>query len=224
MFPITLSYVFYVAGLRIQLQLLKLESEDIDISESGALVLGNDDTGGVHRSPIEELRGMLEELKDEEDREFSYLVDVLIDSGIGCANWDRVFDACYMPEYPVCPDVFEKLERKYGIIVEWSSSERKLLFDLINVVLTEILAPCMDLHPWVKSKKKFGPMCARERLVEEAWLMIARLRKKLSRGKPEDKVLDTMWFDIEDDIDLIGREIEGLIKEELLQELVTDFI
>ncbi|XP_039144668.1 uncharacterized protein LOC120282020 isoform X2 [Dioscorea cayenensis subsp. rotundata] len=211
-------------GLRIQLQLLKLESEDIDISESGTLVLGNDDTGGVHRSPIEELRGMLEELKDEEDREFSYLVDVLIDSGIGCANWDRVFDACYMPEYPVCPDVFEKLERKYGIIVEWSSSERKLLFDLINVVLTEILAPCMDLHPWVKSKKKFGPMCARERLVEEAWLMIARLRKKLSRGKPEDKVLDTMWFDIEDDIDLIGREIEGLIKEELLQELVTDFI
>lgn len=210
-------------GLRTQLQLLKLESEDIDVSESGTLVLGDDDTGGVHRSPIEELRGMLEELKDEEDREFSYLVDVLIDSGIGCANWDRIFDACYMPEYPVCPDVFEKLEKKYGIIVEWSSSDRKLLFDLINVVLTEILAPCMDLHPWVKSKKKFGPMCARERLVEEAWLMIARLRKELSRGNPEDKVLDPMWFDIEDDIDLIGREIEGLIKEELLQELVTDF-
>ncbi|KAJ0987728.1 hypothetical protein J5N97_006084 [Dioscorea zingiberensis] len=208
-------------GLRSQLQLLKLESEDVE--ESGVLVLSNVDTEGVHCSSIS-LGGMLEELKDAEDREFSYLVDVLIDSGIGGASCDRIFDACYSPEYPVCPDVFEKLEKKYRVLVEWSSSERKLLFDIINIVLMELLAPCMDLHPWVKSKKMFGPMCARERLVEETWHMIARLRKELSRGNPEDKVLDPMWFDIGDDVDIIGREIEGMLKEHLLQELVTDFI
>lgn len=206
-----------------QLQFLQLESIDAYADGSGLLVPGDEDASRDGHS-LEQTEGTLPEFRDEEERDFSYLLDILIDSGVHSAKQDRLFNSCYSPEYPVGPGMFEKLEQKYDKLVTWSRSERKLFFDLINSILAEILAPCMDLRPWVQSNRKIGPMWGCEGLVEKAWQMSVKQREELNVGIPEGKVLDFKWFELGDDVDIIGREIEKMLREDLLEELVSEFI
>ncbi|XP_010922427.1 uncharacterized protein [Elaeis guineensis] len=209
--------------LQMQLQFLQLESTDAHADGSGLLVSGNEDVSRDSHS-LEETADILQEFRDEEERDYSYLLDILIDSGVHAVKQDRLVNSCYSPEYPVDPGMFEKLEQKYNKLTTWSKSERKLFFDLINSILAEILAPCMDLRPWVQSNGKIGPMWGCEGLVEKAWQMSVKQQKELNMGSPEEKVLDFKWSESGDDVDIIGREIERMLKEDLLEELVSEFI
>ncbi|XP_017698157.2 uncharacterized protein LOC103706730 isoform X1 [Phoenix dactylifera] len=206
--------------LRLQLQLLKLESADTYAEEPEVLILSDEDTGACCHSPL--LKGsVLQAFRDDDDRDFSYLLDVLSESGVHGINQDRIFDAFYSPNSPVGPGVFDKLEKKYCVLVLWSRSERKLLFDLINIILVDLVAPCMDLHPWLVSKR-CQPMWNHEGLAEGVWQMVVRQRKELA-GNLEEVVLEQRWFSTEEYADMIGREIEKILNEDLLEELVADF-
>ncbi|XP_010937726.1 uncharacterized protein [Elaeis guineensis] len=207
--------------LRLQLQLLKLESADTYAEEPEVLVLSDEDTGACCHSPV--LKGLvLRAFRDNDDRDFSYLLDILIESGVQGVNEDRIFDAFYSPDSPVGPDVFDKLEKKYSVLVLWSRSERKLLFDLINIILVDLVAPCLDLHPWLVSKR-CQALWNHEDLAEGVWQMVVRQRKELV-GNQEEVVLEQRWLGTEEDVDMIGREIEKMLNEDLLEELVADFI
>ncbi|RWW18247.1 hypothetical protein BHE74_00055359 [Ensete ventricosum] len=162
------------------------------------------------------------EFRDEEERDLSYLLDILIESGIDDAKKWRLYDASDLLESDMCTDVFGKLEKKYNKLASWSSSERKLLFDLINSILVDSLAPC--LHPWVNSTHKVGPVWGLQGLAQKAWQILVRKRKELCRGNAEAKVLDPKWLDLEDDADGIGKQIGEMLQEELLDELVSEFI
>ncbi|KAJ8480165.1 hypothetical protein OPV22_023892 [Ensete ventricosum] len=162
------------------------------------------------------------EFRDEEERDLSYLLDILIESGIDDAKKWRLYDASDLLESDMCTDVFGKLEKKYNKLASWSSSERKLVFDLINSILVESLAPC--LHPWVNSTHKVGPVWGLQGLAQKAWQILVRKRKELCRGNAEAKVLDPKWLDLEDDADGIGKQIGEMLQQELLDELVSEFI
>ncbi|XP_020700615.1 uncharacterized protein LOC110112658 isoform X1 [Dendrobium catenatum] len=183
-------------------------------------------SGDEHSKPLifddEVNKKILNSLKNESERDFLYLLDILTVSGIYAASQNKFFDACYSPDYPVFPDVFDKLESEYHMVNSWPRSDRKLLFDHINSILAEVLAPCMDFHPWVKLKRRNS--CGHGRLVDESWRLLVRQQKELSRGKPDEKVLDTRWFYIDDHMDMIGREIERMLKDDLLNELVFEFV
>ncbi|XP_020673365.1 uncharacterized protein LOC110092983 [Dendrobium catenatum] len=183
-------------------------------------------SGDEHSKPLifddEVNKKILNSLKNESERDFLYLLDILTVSGIYAASQNKFFDACYSPDYPVFPDVFDKLESEYHMANSWPRSDRKLLFDHINSILAEVLAPCMDFHPWVKLKRRNS--CGHGRLVDESWRLLVRQQKELSRGKPDEKVLDTRWFYIDDHMDMIGREIERMLKDDLLNELVSEFV
>ncbi|XP_074565846.1 uncharacterized protein LOC141822303 [Curcuma longa] len=161
-----------------------------------------------------------EDFMDEEERDYTYLLDILFVSGIHSSKQNSLVNACHLPEYPVNPTLFEKLEKKFGKLVAWSTTERKLMFDMTNSILAEILAPCMDPHPWVNSIRTIGPMWSSEGLVEKSWKILVKKRAELSFGNAEDKALDFKWLDLGDHINDIGCEIERLLKEELLEELV----
>lgn len=216
-----LEYDVIVSELRLQLQLLKLESADTFAEEPEVLVLSDEDTGARCQSPL--LTGLvLQAFRDDDDRDFSYLLDILIESGVHAVNQDRIFDAFYSPDSPVGPGVFDNLEKKYNMLVLWSSSERKLLFDLINIILVDLVAPCLDLHPWLISKR-CRPLWNYEGLAERGWRMVVRQRKELA-GNQEEVVLEQRWLGTEEDVDMIGREIEKMLNEDLLVELVAEFI
>ncbi|XP_020114114.1 uncharacterized protein LOC109728175 [Ananas comosus] len=207
--------------LQLQLDLLKFNSESS--AEDPEIFVSSDEDSNEESDSLHLIENILEAFRDEEDRDYSYLLDILISSGVHGANLDRIHKACHSPSRPAGATVFESLEKKYKKIVKWSRSERMLLFDHVNTILSEVLAPCMDLHPWVKLDSLVSPMWGPEGLVEKVWQILVRRRKELGEGDPESKVLDTKWLDLGDGVDMIGSEIERMLKDELLEELVSEF-
>ncbi|OMP04968.1 hypothetical protein COLO4_09164 [Corchorus olitorius] len=203
-------------GLRMQLQLLKLESEAY---EEGAMLISSDEEGEEVSSRLAEDKGIP---KTEENQESVYIVDVLVDSGINGANLDTFLATWHSPECPVNPSVFEELEKKYCNINSWSRAERRLMFDRINSKLLETYQQFMDQLPWVKSTTKIIPKWNMGELKDNLRRSLVSQNKKLHLDAGE-KVLgeESQWLDLKEDVDVIGREIEKLLVDELVDEVVA---
>ncbi|CAM0877337.1 unnamed protein product [Alopecurus aequalis] len=169
---------------------------------------------------------ILEEFGDEEERDFSYLLDILISSGIHGIKEEELYKVCQSLDCPTGYDVFDKLENKYMKVTHWSRSDRRLTFDMVNSILSEILAPCLDMHPWVNTARNMAPVWGSEGLLEKLLQLLTRRREELALRvpRPEKKAFDERWPDIADYIDRAGREVEKMIKDDLLEELVLDLM
>ncbi|XP_050212634.1 uncharacterized protein LOC126664328 [Mercurialis annua] len=201
-------------GLRMQLQLLKLESEAY---EEGTMLISSDEE-------VEE--GFLgfyeEEGKVEESREFSYVVDVLLESGISDADPDTFMASCHSSEYPVNSLVFEALEKKHLSLNSWPRSERKLLFDRVNSALQGVYQQLADPHPWVMPTRAMVPKWSNLGLKDGIRKLLANQDKQTTKVEVEnDLVTDSEWLESKGDIDAVGRDIERLLIEELLKEIVA---
>ncbi|KAF5207175.1 putative methyl-coenzyme M reductase II subunit gamma [Thalictrum thalictroides] len=206
-------------GLRMQLQLLKLESSDAYSEGSEMIVSSDEDIRDGCRDLPREIRGL--NICDKVNRDFSYMVDVLVDSGINDADLDVLSQAWYSPECPILPSVFDELEKKYGEQTTWPRSDRRLLFDRINMGLTELLLPHMDPHPWVRLGKPIGLQWKVEHLAEELWTLVVRQCNEVKKISPEMALMNEMkWSDFGDDINTIGNGIEKLLFDELMTEVV----
>lgn len=176
----------------------------------------DDDDGGG-----EEQRSFLEEeFRDEEERDYSYLLDMLIASGIHNAKRSDLPDACYSSEYPLKPALFARLEKKYRKLAAWSPSERKLMFDSTNMILAAMLAPCLDKRPWVKATTRIRPMWGAEGLLEKTWQLLVGKRVEANVGNSDSTAMDEEWLELGDEMDGLGMVIERLVWEDLLEELV----
>uniref|UniRef100_M4FFC7 DUF4378 domain-containing protein n=1 Tax=Brassica campestris TaxID=3711 RepID=M4FFC7_BRACM len=196
-------------GLRKQLQLLKLESAAYN--EGGMLVSSDEDTDHVESSTITDENLIREEVK-EEDWKSQYLVDLLANSRFGDSDHTTVV------ETPVDSFLFEDLEKKYSSVKTSTRLDRKFLFDQISRELMQILKQFSDPHPWVKPTR----VCQKwdTNMIQE------RLRDLVTRkdGKPSKDDVELQWLRLEDDVEIIGREIEEMLTDELLAELVIDAI
>lgn len=172
------------------------------------------------------IEDILEEFGDEEERDFSYLLDVLISSGIHGIKEDELYKVCQSLDCPAGLDVFHKLEKKYMKVAQWLRSDRKLTFDMVNSILSEILAPCLDMHPWVNTARNMAPVWGSEGLLEKLLQLLTQRREELalSMPKPEKQAFNQTWPDIADYIDRAGREVEKMIQDDLLEELVLDLM
>ena len=159
-----------------------------------------------------------QEQGEAQDRELAYLRKVLDEARI--RDWDEFFCGFFAPEVPICRDVFEKMEKMCYNESSWRMSERKLLFDMFNVVLADILAMNMELRPWVKNCRADQ----RKNLLEEAWESLCRRRREAISSGPRMFFEDPKWLDVVDDVDSIGREMERMVKDDLVQELLFDVL
>jgi hypothetical protein len=186
---------------------------------SSEMELSNDE-------PTVLVEDILEEFDDEEEREFSYLLDMLIASGIHGIAEDQLYKVCQSLNCPAGYDVFEKLEKKYAKVVQWSKSDRKLLFDMVNTILSQILGPCFNMQPWVNTDRNLAPLWGSEGLLERVLQVLTQRREELalSKSKPEKKAFDQKWPDLVDCIDMIGRDVEKMIKDDLLEELLLELL
>lgn len=231
-FPfIVVNFIFYlcIADLHPESELVRCPSVEstaevgeIGISDYALGVDGLD--ASLNGEAIQLVEDIFEEFGDEEEREFSYVLDILIVSGIHGTAEDQLYKVCQSLDCPAGYDVFEKLEKKYMKVAEWSRSDRKLIFDMVNTILSEILAPCLDMHPWVKSARKMAPVWGSEGLLEKILQMLVQRREELglSKTKPEKKALDRKWPDLSDCVDRVGRDVENMIKDDLLEEMLLD--
>lgn len=183
---------------------------------------------GENAETIQLVEEIHEEFEDEEERDFSYLLDILISSGIHGTEEDQMYKVCQSLDCPTGYDVFDKLESKYMKVAQWSRSDRKLTFDMVNSILSEILAPCLDMHPWVTTARNMAPVWGSEGLLEKVLQILVRRQEELAlcvrEPKAEKKVFDHKWPDLADYIDRAGRDVEKMIKDDLLEELVLDLL
>ncbi|XVE96816.1 hypothetical protein REPUB_Repub02eG0255500 [Reevesia pubescens] len=198
-------------GLRMQLQLLKLESESY---EEETMLLSSDDDGEEVSVGFADDKGIP---MAEVNWESVYIVDVLVDSGINRADLDTFLATCHSPECPVNPLVFEELEKKYCNLNSWSRAERKLMFNRINSKLLEIYQQYTDQHQWVKSARKIIPKWNIGELEDSLRKCLVSQNKKLQMDPGEMMLAgECEWLDLREDIDVIGREMERLLVDELV--------
>ncbi|KAF8117316.1 hypothetical protein N665_0011s0040 [Sinapis alba] len=200
-------------GLRKQLQLLKLESAAYN--EGGMLVSSDEDSEYEESSIIAEEALISQEVR-EEDWKSLYLVDILASSRFSESDHTTVV------ETPVDPSLFEDLEKKYSSVKTSTRLDRKFVFDQISRELVQILKQFSDPHPWVKPTRvctKWDTNMIQETLRD---LVVTRKHDKPSKDDVEEEELQ--WLSLEGDIEIIGREIEEMLTDELIAELVVDSI
>ncbi|KAJ3682765.1 hypothetical protein LUZ60_012992 [Juncus effusus] len=202
--------------LRMQLKLLKMgsttETLNNEEKQNDVFLLSDEESG-------ERVNG--QHFRDEEERDFSYLLDMLLDLGFQILNREDLIQYCHSLDSPVGPAVFAKLEMKYGELVLWSRSERKMLFDLINSVLSEIVGNC-----WADLKK--GIFCGykEEEFVESVWGKVVNKRREIEFVNDEI-YLEPNWSKeglAKSGVDLVGREIESVLYEDLLDEMICELV
>ncbi|KAG6745031.1 hypothetical protein POTOM_051673 [Populus tomentosa] len=202
-------------GLRMQLQLLRLESEAYE--EGPRLISSDEDVeeGSVGFTEAAQVA--------EESSEFSYIADILVDSGINDVDPDTFLRTLHSPECPVKPLIFEEVEKKYCNHASWPRSERRLLFDRLNLALLVIYKQYANSHPWVRSATMIGPKWIKNGLKDRLCKLVASHDRRANEDIAAEKILEreSRWLDLREDIDIIGREIERLLTEELVRELVA---
>lgn len=200
-----------------QLKLLKLESNTEAYSEGPMLVSSDEEH-------VEE-KGELADPQAKEGRDFSYVSDVLNNSGLDSSDPNTFRATLHSPECPVGLSVFETLEEKYCNQLTWSTSERRLLFDRTNSGLLEISERFIDSHPWLKptSRLRFTAKWHKETLEVELRKLLASQVEANKHREDEIFERESKWVQFEDDIDDIGSEIGRLITDELLTEVVAMF-
>ncbi|XP_019084857.1 PREDICTED: uncharacterized protein LOC104711921 isoform X1 [Camelina sativa] len=199
-------------GLRMQLQLLKLESATYN--EGGMLVSSDGDTDQEESSTVTDETMITQEL-GEEDWKSLYLVDLLANSRFSELDENTVMTT------PVDPSLFQDLEKKYSSVNTSTRLERKFLFDQISRELMQMLKQFSDPHPWVKPTRMYRKWDT-NRIQETLRDLVTRKDEKPSKDDVVEKELQ--WLSLEDDIEIIGREIEEMLTDELITELVVGAI
>ncbi|KAG0487783.1 hypothetical protein HPP92_006594 [Vanilla planifolia] len=204
--------------LRMQIRLLKQESADCHAEDVEAL----DSSGTDTAEPFPELGDVVQAFRDEEDRDYSYVLDILIHSGVLNSPLEGFFTSFHSADYPVAQHVFNKLEKKYISIESWPRADRKVLFDLTNAILADIIMlKLMKSSSWLKPKMHWQSDMVLDDLVEEVWQAVVKEMKDMG-GRFQEGLTGLPWVGSEEEKELIGRELENAIHEDFINELVVD--
>ncbi|KAL8129761.1 hypothetical protein V2J09_018916 [Rumex salicifolius] len=193
-------------GLRMQLQLLKLESESYD--EGSLLISSDEDETSTRSADLAKEPKLTEE---HDSWQASYTTDLLAEL--------ELEDSWQASEFPVGPWVFDKLESKYSTEQpDCSKLDRELLFDRLKEGITEITHRSKNPHPWVKIHHgDFRTKPELKNVLIESEL--CKLLADQTRNVAEAAVCsDVQWMDLTMQIDCIGREIGKMVLEELIAE------
>ncbi|RDX82843.1 hypothetical protein CR513_36321, partial [Mucuna pruriens] len=207
-----------IQGLRMQLQLLKLESEEF--VEGSVVLIHSDEDGGEASTGISEDNGLS---KTGDSWESSYMIDVLSESGIDRAQPDAFLEVWHSPECPVSLSVFDELEKRYSDWTTCARSERRLLFDRINSGIINIYEQFMSAQLWV-SPTTATNLCSK--LIKNG-LQDCLYRTLGNQGKAKDTALgkvlvsELQWLNLRGDVDGIGREVESLLLDDLVAEIAV---
>ncbi|KAM0930764.1 hypothetical protein ACQ4PT_000691 [Festuca glaucescens] len=209
-----------ITGLRMQLQLLKTETtEDADATDH---LIASDDEDASTNQPLPEME-ISHAFMDEEERDFSYVLDMLTLLGIDAAYQDGQLDMYCFSEQPAGPDLFEILENKYSGLILWQRSERMLLFDLTNAVIAEVMTSLVH-HGSKGLLRRFSSRWDQEGFVEYVWQGVFQLRQEMDCNQVDPLMMDLERHGSEDGIDLVGREIGTMVLESLVEETIAEFL
>ncbi|WVZ08398.1 hypothetical protein V8G54_021744 [Vigna mungo] len=202
--------------------LLISDSSEVDDEECGLNVSSDEDCENEYAHNSKEKKEIAGLVRAEESRDFSYVVEVLTEASIFNRNLRTDFSTWHSSQCPISPSVFENLEKKFGQQQFWSRSERKLLFDRINIGLIQILEPCLFVPIWEKSTlRRLNVELSQKIIEDEMWGLLVAQEKKVS-NEFADHTLEgkIRWIELVEDVEDIVTEIVNLVTEELAKEIV----
>lgn len=199
------------------------DSSQVDDEEFGLNVSSDEDCGNKSVCDSEEKKDIAKLFRPEESRDFSYVVEVLTEADICNRSLFTDISAWHSAECPISPSVFEILEKKFGEQQHWKRSERKLLFDRINIGLLEILQPYLYIPMWEKPmSRRLNAEPSQDIIEEEMWALLVAQEKKASKELADSMVGgEIRWRELVEDVEDIVREIVKLLVEELANEIVS---
>ncbi|XP_074273367.1 uncharacterized protein LOC141596982 isoform X2 [Silene latifolia] len=205
-----------VLGLPTKLHLIEAMSTESS-SEGPGMIISSDASDGGGSTVYYREDAQIEE-PSSESYHFSYLVDVLVESGMLMGNLE-------LESYVLDTLVFDLLENKYGKSDLRERSERRLLFDRIRSGLVEILQPCVGIHSWTKpvAKRLSGFRRSWAFVEEELWGFLVNQEQVKNKS---DKAcgLGVEWLDLEEDVVLMVEEIQNLVIDEVVEELSKEML
>ncbi|OEL15524.1 hypothetical protein BAE44_0023460 [Dichanthelium oligosanthes] len=198
-----------IQELRAQLKMLKMEDQD-DTYGDYCDTLSTDECNDMNISRYQVTEEQLPTFKDEEDRDLCYVQDMLA-------------SVCDLPDYPegwqVGSDVFLWLEHKYSKMLLWSKSDRKLLFDLVNSILADMITPDNSLHS--KIMINCWPEIDRGQLAENVWQMVQK-RSNYEHFALED--VQPLPLDHHSELEVIGMKIAMMIHDDIIKDSIVEFL
>ncbi|CAM0907412.1 unnamed protein product [Alopecurus aequalis] len=208
-------------GLRMQLRLLKMEAAD-NADETELALFTDDDEAAASCELVDESGTTSCTFWDEDERDFSYVVDMLTNLGIQSAEQDLLLDACCLLRSPACSDVYGDLEKKYRMLILWPQSERRLLFYLTSDILVDVIT-CLTQcgSQGLMKKYQLSMKWDREEFVQEVWERVCRQRRETECFQ-EEKLMGVGWLACEDVTDEIAADVGSMLCEDLLEEAVAD--
>ncbi|CAJ1968378.1 unnamed protein product [Sphenostylis stenocarpa] len=199
-------------GLRMQLQLLKLESDEY---VEGPMIVSDEDSEEVSAGMLAD-KGLCRRTEDSWER--SYIIDVLSESGIDGVQLDSILEAWHSLECPISLSVFDELEKRYSDGTTSSRSRRRLLFDHINIGILKISEQFSFSRSAIRNA--IGSNLTKNGFQDGLLMMLVNEAKVRDGVQGNMVVEESEWMDLEVYIDAIGREFE----RSLLDDLVADII
>ncbi|WVZ56494.1 hypothetical protein U9M48_007013 [Paspalum notatum var. saurae] len=198
---------------KMQLRLLK---ETTDPGYGSEFFIPSDEETGCQPHPeMEEFHAF----RDMEERDFCYVLDMLTGLGIDARNEDELLDNCYLLEYSAGLDLYDELEKKYSSLILWPQHERKLLFDITSAVLRDIITSVMNSC----SKGLWSHGWDQDEFSEMVWQRVVQLRQGMELN--QDSLLSSIeWVGSEDGTYLVGSDVGGMLQEDIIEEIIADFL
>lgn len=209
-------------GLALQFHGLNSKSEET-YSEGSELFVSSDEDSEEISHFSNDTGKLLELHGTTESRNFSYLLDILDEAEFTCIKSEHYLKAWHSLDYPVDLSIFEVLEKKYGKQTSWEKSERRLLFDRINVVLKEILIIQIGICSFGRPLRRISTgTLSRNELEEEIWMFLTSEEKDTCNNLATKGLgNETKWLQLSEDIQNICRDIEYDLFNEIAGEIVT---
>ncbi|KAF3581959.1 hypothetical protein DY000_02029186 [Brassica cretica] len=192
-------------GLRMKLQLLKCES---DTYNEGDMLVSSEEEEEESSYIVTDETMIIHELV--ENWKSLYLADILANSRFSDLNPASFMASWHSSESPLDPSLFKDLEKKYSGLKTSTRLERKFVFDRVNSEILEFFEQFTDLKP-TKVCPKWDITMMHETLQE----VVTRKYKKQSR---DTKDKESQLPSLEDGIEVIGKEIEEMLTDELIAE------
>lgn len=194
-----------------------MDDEEFDLNVSS-----DEDCGKESIDNFKEKKGIVGLSRTEESRDFSYVVEVLTEAGISNSSLLRDFSTWQSAEYPISPSVFDTLEKKFGEQQLWKRSERRLLFDRINLGLFDILRPYLYVPMSETSVSRRLNTELRQDMIEDSmWGLLVSQEKKAGKESIDDMLGgEIRWIELGEDIEGFVREVVNLLIEELVDDIV----
>ena len=212
------NFVPSLAGAELQSSSVHFEEQDSGAKQENKL------STMVELNKADSYKGQVT-TEGDEDVEFNFVKDVLNKSGFG--EGAEEFLAAW---YSSCEPVDQLLAVEEPETRRDDSSFDQLLLDLINEILLEVYASTIaHTTGLLRFCPHIRPVPVGDHLLEEVWTKVSRqlgseqdMNHSIERIEARDYAKNDGWMNLQWDVERVGVYLEGLILDDLIDEIVVD--